>query len=58
MYSRRKRLLTLPPLVLLGLVAALLLTACGGNTNVATNIGKAAANQQILVQPISGYSDI
>lgn len=58
MYSHRKRLLMLPPLILLGLAAALLLTACGGNTNVATNISKAAANQQILVQPISGYSDI
>ncbi|HZR41227.1 MAG TPA: peptide ABC transporter substrate-binding protein [Ktedonobacteraceae bacterium] len=53
-----------PHTILLTLFAlmAMLLAACGGggNTNSTTQqvVGKASADQQILVLPLSGYSDV
>ena len=38
---------------------ALLITACGGSTNqTSQTVGKASADKQIVVLPLSGYSDI
>jgi len=41
-------------------LAALLLAACGGGSSSSTSqaAGKAPADQQILVLPLSGYSDV
>src|SRR5690348_16063271 len=41
-------------------LAALLLAACGGGNSNSTSqvVGKAPADQQILVLPLSGYSDV
>ncbi len=40
-------------------LVALLITACGGSNNQTTQaVGKASADKQILVLPISGYTDI
>ena len=45
-------------LIFLSLVA-LLVTACGGSNNqTSQTVGKASADKQILVLPLSGYSDI
>ena len=45
-------------LIFLSLVA-LLVTACGGSNNqTSQTVGKASADKQILVLPISGYTDI
>ncbi|HEY4388887.1 MAG TPA: ABC transporter substrate-binding protein, partial [Ktedonobacteraceae bacterium] len=62
MYSSRKRLLTKLPFFLCNMVVILVLVGCGNaktsaSTTSAKN-AKAPANQQILVQPVSGYSDV
>ncbi len=45
-------------LIFLSLVA-LLVTACGGSSNqTSKTVGKASADKQILILPLSGYSDI
>ncbi len=45
-------------LILLSLVA-LLVAACSGSTNqTSKTVGKASADKQILILPLSGYSDI
>ncbi|HEX4203223.1 MAG TPA: peptide ABC transporter substrate-binding protein [Ktedonobacteraceae bacterium] len=55
MYSGKRS----PQMILLILfsLATMLLTACGGSTTSQTK-GMAPANQQILVLPLSGYSDV
>lgn len=50
---------TLFSLLLLSLFTTIVLSACGGGGNTtATSTAKASADQQILVSPISGYSDV
>lgn len=57
MYHSKRTLRTFPFIVVS--LLALLMTACGGSTTTTTTaITKAPDNQQILVLPLSGYSDV